>query len=166
MAAPAVRAAIAKASHGRLAITRIETMDSIVDAAGARTWFQLLLIGFFAGTAALLAAVGLYGVLAGSVRQRTAEIGVRIAVGAEPHQIVRLVVGQGMLLSALGIAIGGVAALGLTGLMGAMLVGVKPADPSTFAAIALLFMAIAAGASWIPARRAAGIDPIAALREG
>ncbi len=164
--APAVRAAIAIASNGRLAVTEMRTMEAIVDAAEARTRFQLLLIGFFAATAALLAAVGLYGVLASSVCQRTAEIGVRIAVGAEPSRIFRLVVGQGVLLSAIGIAIGGISALGLTRLMGAMLVGVKPADPCTFAAMAILFVAIAAIASWIPARRAAAIDPTAALREG
>ena len=99
------------------------------------------------------------------VRQRTAEIGVRIAIGAEPSRIFRLVVGQGVLLSAVGIAIGWIAALGLTRFMGAMLVGVKPADPSTFAAMAVLFVAIAAVASWIPARRAARIDPTQALRQ-
>ena len=113
----------------------------------------------------MLAAVGLYGVLASSVRQRTAEIGVRIAIGAEPSGIFRLVVGQGVLLSAVGIAIRWIAALGLTRFMGAMLVGVKPADPSTFAAMAVLFVAIAAVASWIPARRAARIDPTQALRQ-
>jgi predicted permease len=164
--APAVRAAIAKVSGGRLAVTELQTMEAIVDAAEARTRFHLLLIGFFAATAALLAAVGLYGVLATSVRQRTAEIGVRIAVGAEPSRIFRLVLGQGVLLSAIGIAIGEIAALGLTRLMGTMLVGVKPADPSTFAVMAVLFAAIATIASWIPAHRAASIDPTAALREG
>jgi len=163
--APAVRAAIVKVSGGHLAVTEMRTMEAIVDAAEARTRFHLVLIGFFAVAAALLAAVGLYGVLASSVRQRTAEIGVRIAIGAEPSGIFRLVVGQGVLLSAVGIAIGWIAALGLTRFMGAMLVGVKPADPSTFAAMAVLFVAIAAVASWIPARRAARIDPTQALRQ-
>jgi len=143
----------------------MRTMEAIVDAAEARTRFHLILIGFFAVAAALLAALGLYGVLASSVRQRTVEIGVRIAIGAEPSGIFRLVVGQGVLLSAVGIAIGWIAALGLTRFMGAMLVGVKPADPSTFAAMAVLFVAIAAVASWIPARRAARIDPTQALRQ-
>jgi ABC-type antimicrobial peptide transport system permease subunit len=99
------------------------------------------------------------------VRQRTAEIGVRIALGAAPLRIFRLVVGQGLILSAVGIAIGIAAAFGLTRVMATMLVGVKPTDPLTFAAMAGVFFVVAATASWIPARRAAGLDPTNALRE-
>ena len=113
----------------------------------------------------LLASVGLYGVLATVVRQRTAEIGVRMALGAAPAGIFKLVVGQGLRLGAAGIAIGMLAALGLTRAMTSMLVGVRPTDPATFAAMAVLFFLIAAAASWLPARRAAGLDPTAALRE-
>jgi putative ABC transport system permease protein len=136
-----------------------------VDRAQAQTRFALVLIGVFAAIAALLAAVGLYGVLASAVRQRTAEIGVRVALGAAPLRIFGLVVGQGMALSAAGIAIGMVAAFALTRAMSSMLVGVKPTDPLTFAAMAGAFLLVAAIASWIPARRAAGLDPTNALRE-
>jgi ABC-type antimicrobial peptide transport system permease subunit len=113
----------------------------------------------------LLATVGLYGVLASAVRQRTAEIGVRIALGAAPMRIFGLVVGQGLALSAAGIAIGVVAALGLTRAMTSMLVDVKPTDPLTFAGMAGIFLLVSAIASWIPAQRAAGLDPTNALRE-
>jgi putative ABC transport system permease protein len=119
----------------------------------------------FATLAALLAGVGLYGVLATVVRQRTAEIGVRVALGAAPATIFRLVVGQGMRLSLAGVAIGGVCAVFLTTFIKSMLVGTRPGDPLTYAAMAALFLAIGAIASWIPARRAAGLDPNSALRE-
>jgi putative ABC transport system permease protein len=123
------------------------------------------LIGIFACIAALLAAVGLYGVLSAAVRQRTAEIGVRMALGAAPAAIFRLMVGQGLRLSAFGIGAGLIAGLGLTRVMESMLVGVQPSDPLTFAVMALLFFVIAAVSSWLPARRAALLDPTRALRD-
>jgi len=162
--AAAVRAEIAKLDRGVL-ITAMQPMDSLVERAQSKTRFSLLLLGIFSGTAAFLAAVGLYGVLSTVVRQRTAEIGMRIALGATPSGIFKLVVGQGMLLSAVGIAIGVLTALGLTRAMTSILIGVKPTDPATFAAVAGLFLIIAASASWLPARRAAGLDPSVALRE-
>ena len=131
----------------------------------AGTRFTLLLIGIFAGIAAVLAAVGLYGVLSTVVRQRTAEIGVRMALGAAPRGILGLVVRYSLRLSAAGIALGLIAALGTTRTMASLLVDVKPADPVTFVAIAALFALIAAGASWLPARRAARLDPTQALRD-
>jgi putative ABC transport system permease protein len=124
-----------------------------------------LLIGIFATIAGVLAGVGLYGVLATTVRHRTAEIGVRMALGAEPNRVFQLVVAQGFRLSAIGVVCGLIAALGLTRLMKAMLVGVGTTDPATFAMMVLLFLLIAAVSSWIPARRAAGLDPARALRE-
>ncbi len=162
--APAVRAAISKVDPSLLA-TEVQPMDALVDHAQAATRFSLLLIGVFASVAALLAAVGLYGVLSTVVRQRTAEIGVRMALGAAPSSIFSLVVGQGLRLSALGITVGLAAALELTRAMDSMLVGVKATDPVTFGAMAVLFFAIAAVASWLPARRAAGLDPTVALRQ-
>jgi len=99
------------------------------------------------------------------VRQRTSEIGVRMALGAEPGRIFQLVVGEGFRLSAIGIVIGLIAAFGLTRLMNAMLVGVKATDPATFGVMAIVFLLIGAAASWLPARRAAGLDPTSALRE-
>jgi ABC-type antimicrobial peptide transport system permease subunit len=115
--------------------------------------------------AALLAGIGLYGVLSTLVRQRTAEIGVRMAFGASSASILQLVGGQGLKLSALGIGIGLLAAFAVTRVMSSMLVGVSPTDPLTFAAIAAFFLGVTALACWIPARRAARLDPVAALRE-
>jgi len=148
-----------------MVVIEMETMDSVVEHARSGTRFQLLLIGIFAVIAALLAAVGLYGVLSTVVRQRTAEIGVRVALGAEPASIFNLIVGQGLRLSAAGVAVGLVAAYSLTGIMTSMLVGVKPTDPLTFVAMVLLFLSIAAVSSWLPARRAASLDPTRALRD-
>jgi putative ABC transport system permease protein len=159
-----VRAAIKDISP-RLLITKLQPEDELVGQAQSQTTFSLLLIGVFAVIAGVLAGVGLYGVLATAVRQRTPEIGVRMALGAGRQSIFRLIVGQGLGLSAIGLAIGLIAALILTRLMTTMLVGVKPADPLTFVIMVLLFLAIAAASSWVPANRAAGIDPNKALRE-
>jgi ABC-type antimicrobial peptide transport system permease subunit len=161
---PAVRTAVAKIDP-HLVIADLQPMDVLVDKAQAGTRFSLLLIGVFAVIAAVLAGVGLYGVLATVVRQRTAEIGVRMALGAAPSSVFRLMIGQGLRLSAAGITLGLVAAFGLTRVMISMLVGVKPTDPITYAAIVAIFFAIAAAASWIPARRAAVLDPTKALRD-
>jgi predicted permease len=163
-AASAVRAAMAKVDPSLL-VSEMEPMTTIVWRAQASTRFTLTLIAVFAAIAVLLVAVGLYGVLSTLVRQRTAEIGVRIALGAERSTILSLVVGQGLRLSALGVAVGLIAAFGVTRLMASMLVGVRPTDPATFAAMAAVFFAIAAFASWLPARRAAALDPTIALRE-
>ena len=162
--APLVREEIARFDK-RLAVADMQPMTAFVTRAQAQTRFALVLIGVFACIAALLATVGLYGVLASAVRQRTAEIGARIALGAAPLRIFSLVVGQGLALSAAGITIGVAAAFGLTRVMTSMLVDVKPTDPLTFAAMAGIFLVVAAIASWIPARRAAGLDPTNALRE-
>jgi putative ABC transport system permease protein len=149
----------------QLPISNIEPLSDNISRAQAETRFALILISLFAVIAALLASVGLYGVLASAVRQRTAEIGLRIALGAGPGTILRLVVGQGLRLSLAGIAFGLAAAFALTRVMTSMLVGVKATDPLTFTAMAAVFLAFAAFASWLPARRAAGMDPSDALRE-
>jgi putative ABC transport system permease protein len=145
-------------------INEMQPMESRVYKAQAQTRFSLLLIGVFSAIATLLAGVGLYGVLATSVRQRTAEIGVRMALGAAPSRIFRLMVGKGLSLSAIGIVIGVVGAFALTRVLASMLVDVKPTDPGTFLSVAALFLFIAVMASWIPALRAAGLDPTTALR--
>jgi putative ABC transport system permease protein len=160
----AVRTAIASIDP-HLIISDLQPMDVLVDKAQAGTRFSLLLIGVFAVIAALLAGVGLYGVLATVVRQRTPEIGVRMALGAAPASVFRLMIGQGLRLSAAGIGLGMIAAVGLTRVMISMLVGVKPTDPVTYLAMVVIFFVIAALASWIPARRAAMLDPTKALRE-
>ncbi len=148
-------------------IGELKAMSAFVDRAMAPTRFSLVLIGLFAVIAAILAAVGLYGVLSTTVRQRTAEIGVRMAFGATNESIFRLMIGQGLTLSVVGIVAGLAAALTLTGVMqkANMLVSVTPTDPATYAAIAGLFVVIAAVACWLPARRAAALDPNVALRE-
>ena len=148
-----------------MVIIEMETMDNVVQHAQAGTRFQLILIGVFAAIAAILAAVGLYGVLSTVVRQRTAEIGVRVAMGAQPSSIFSLIVGQGLRLSAAGVAVGLFAAYSLTSIMTTMLVGIKPTDPLTFAVMVGLFLVIAAVSSWLPARRAAALDPTRALRD-
>ena len=160
----AVRSAIRELDP-HLLVTEMQPAEFLLYKAQGGTRFSLLLIGVFAAIAGVLAGVGLYGVLATTVRQRTSEIGVRMALGAEPGRIFQLVVGEGFRLSAIGIVIGLIAAFGLTRLMNAMLVGVKATDPATFGAMAIVFLLIGAAASWLPARRAAALDPTSALRE-
>lgn len=162
--AAAVRAEIGKVDR-QMVISKVQPMQALVDQDQATTRFSLLLIGTFSAIAVLLAGVGLYGVLATVVRQRTAKIGVRMALGAAPASIFKLVVGHGLRLSAVGVAVGFLAALGLTRVMTAMLVGVRPTDLSTYAVMAGFFFLVAVVASWVPAARAAGLDANAALRE-
>jgi putative ABC transport system permease protein len=159
-----VRATI-KSIDPHLLVSEMQPADALIYHAQAATRFSLLLIGVFAVIAALLAGVGLYGVLSTVVRQRTAEIGVRMALGAQPARIFKLVVGQGLRLTAVGILAGLIAAFLLTRLMTTMLVGVKATDPVTFGGMVVLFFLIAGLSSWLPARRAANMDPNAALRE-
>jgi putative ABC transport system permease protein len=160
----AVRAAV-KEVDSHLLVSEMQPVEALVSHAQAGTRFALILISVFAIIAGVLAGVGLYGVLSTAVRQRTAEIGVRMALGAEPTQIFHLVVGQGLRLSAIGVAAGLIGAFLLTRLLRAMLVGVHPTDPATFGVVAILFLFVAAMASWLPARRAAALDPARALRE-
>src|SRR6185295_263923 len=160
----AVREVVRQAGKETL-INELQPMDSRVVKAQAQTRFSLLLIGVFSTIAALLAGVGLYGVLATSVRQRTVEIGVRMALGAAPSRIFRLMVGKGLYLSVIGIAIGLLAAFALTRILTSMLVEVKPTDPVTFVSVAVLFLMIAVMASWLPALRASRLDPTTALRQ-
>jgi len=159
-----VRAAI-KAFDPHLLITDMQPMDAVIEKAQAGTRFSLLLIGSFAVIAALLAGVGLYGVLASVVRQRTAEIGIRMALGAQSGNIFQLVVGQGLRLTGIGVAAGLFAAFAITREMASMLVGIKATDPLTFFTMAVVFFLIAATSSWLPAWRAASLDPNVALRE-
>jgi predicted permease len=159
-----IRATIKQINSNYL-VTEMQTADELVGKAEARTRFALVLIGVFAVIAVVLAAVGLYGVLATVVRQRTAEIGVRMALGAQPAGIFKLIVGHALRLTGVGIAAGLIAAFVLTRLMTTMLVGVKATDPVTFVAMVILFFIIAAISSWLPAWRAANLDPNVALRQ-
>ena len=160
----ALRAA-ATQQDARLLLTETRTWRSYFDEHVAPTRFALILIGVFAAVAAILAMIGLYGVLATTVRQRTTEIGVRMAFGATRGSIVSLIIGQGLRLSAGGIILGVLAAVALTRVMASLLVGVSATDPATFAAMALLFAVVSAFAAWIPAQRAAGLNPNVALRD-
>ena len=146
-------------------VTELQAMQVLVDRARGPTRFALTAIGLFAVIAAILAAVGLYGVLSTTVRQRTAEIGIRMVFGAEQGSIFKLVVGQGLVLGVAGVAIGVVAALALTRVIASLLVGVRPTDPLTMLSIAAAFMVVTVLACWLPARRAAGLDPAAAIRD-
>ena len=133
------------------------------DSVGQRR-VTLLLLGSFAAVALLLAMVGIYGVIAYSVAQRTQEMGIRRALGAQAPDILRLVLAQGLAFAVGGVAIGIGGAFALTRVMQSMLFHVSPTDPATFAAIALLFVIVALAASYIPARRATRIDPMQAIR--
>lgn len=159
-----VRAAL-KAFDPHLLVLDLQPMDAVLEKAQAGTRFSLLLIGAFAVIAATLAGVGLYGVLATVVRQRTAEIGVRMALGAQPQNIFQLIVGQGLRLTAIGVVGGLFGAFAVTREMSSMLVGIKATDPVTFVTTAVAFFVIAAMSCWVPARRAANLDPTAALLE-
>ena len=161
---PAIRGELAKLDP-TIALSQVQSMPFLVNRANAPTRFAMVLIGVFAAVAVLLASIGLYGVLAGVVRQKTSEIGVRIAFGAPTSTIFREFIGRGLKLAAVGVLLGGLAALGFTRWMRSMLVGVTPSDPATYGAIAALFIIIAALACWVPARRAARLSPIVALRQ-
>jgi predicted permease len=160
----AVRAAVAQVDP-RAPVGEVQPMTAFVDKAMAPVRFTATLIGVFAAIAVVLAAVGLYGVLSTIVRQRTAEIGMRMVFGAPRRSILNLVVGEGLRLGAAGMLVGLAGALAVTRLMASLLVGVTPTDPMTFAAIATLFGAISVTASWLPARRASRLDPMSAIRE-
>ena len=155
---------VLRAADPDLAVADVRTMRQVVDRSVAQPRFTMLLLVVFGGVALLLATVGVYGVISYSVAQRTRELGIRIALGARRAHLVRLVLGQGLGLAGVGVAVGVVAALAATRLLSSLLFGVSPTDPATFAAIALLLLAVAAAASLVPARRAARADPMAALR--
>lgn len=147
-----------------LAVSSVETMEGIISDSIAVPRLVLLLFGSFAAVAMLLAGLGIYGVMAYSVTQRTHEIGIRVALGAQARDVLKLVLGQGMKLTILGILFGLAASFALTRLMTDLLFGISPSDPLTFAGIALLLSLVALLACYLPARRAMKVDPMIALR--
>ena len=161
--APAARRAVRELDP-LLAITGIRTMTEMIDLSVARPRFTMLLLGVFGAVALVLAAVGIYGIMAHAVKRRTREIGIRMALGAKPADVLRLVVGQGMALAGAGLGVGVLVALAATRLMTRLLFGISANDPLTFVSIVVLLAAIALLASWLPARRAVSTDPTLALR--
>jgi predicted permease len=145
-------------------VTSVQTMDEVLETAAAQPRFTTALLGVLSGTALLLAIVGIYGVISYSVSERTQEMGIRLALGADRADIVRLVLRQALLLTLGGIGAGLAASLALTRLLSSMLYHVSATDPMTFAAGSLVFMAVALAASYFPARRATRVDPLVALR--
>ena len=145
-------------------IAGVRSMEDLVASAVGERRLLAPLLGSFAGVALLLALIGIYGVIAYSVAQRTREMGIRRALGAQHHDILQLVVGQGLVLVLVGVAIGVAGAFALTRVMKALLFHVSATDPAIFVSIATLFLLVALVASYFPARRATRIDPMAALR--
>ena len=148
----------------QLAITNVRSMDELLDFSVAQQRFMMLLLGVFGVVALTLAAIGIYGIMAYAVKRRTREIGIRIALGGAPRDVLRLVVRQGMTLAGVGLVIGLATALAATRLMEKLLFGVQPNDPVTFVGIGILLTIVALVASWLPARRAVRTDPTTALR--
>jgi putative ABC transport system permease protein len=160
---PAISEQLRMVSNG-FPVAHIRTMDEVMGHSTARQSFQMLLLSIFAGVALLLAAIGIYAVMAYSVAQRTPEMGIRMALGADRGSIRKLVCWQGMRLALFGVVAGMVASFGLTRLLSAFLFGVKPWDPAVFVSAPFLLTGIALFAVWQPAARASSVDPIRALR--
>jgi putative ABC transport system permease protein len=159
--------AVAKAVHevdGRLPLGEVRPMDKILADSISRQNFNMLLLSIFATSALLLAAIGIYGVVSYSVQQQTKDIGVRMALGADKHTILAMVLRQGLTPAFIGVATGLAGAFGLTRLMGSLLYGVKPGDPVSFFGVAAILLMVALLAVLVPARRAISLDPVAALR--
>jgi putative ABC transport system permease protein len=153
-----------RTASGGLPVSHIRSMDQVRSESTQRTDFNMTLLAIFAGVALLLAAIGIYGLMAYTVQLRTQEIGIRMALGAGPQQVRRMVVQQGMRLALIGVFLGVAAALALTRLMASLLYGVKPWDPAAILSVALLLSAVALLATYFPAQRASRVDPMIALR--
>jgi putative ABC transport system permease protein len=147
-----------------LPVYAVQTMDDVLSAEVASQRFNAGALAGFAGLAVLLAGVGIYGVMAYAVSQRTREMGVRIALGAETGNVLRMILGQGLRLAVMGIGLGLAASFGMTRLMSGLLFGVKPSDPETFVLVTAGLLVVALAACWIPAWRATRVDPVIALR--
>lgn len=152
-----------QASSG-LALARVQSMEEVVAQATSRSQFNMLLLAVFGGAALALAAIGVYGLMAYAVQQRTQEIGIRRALGADSSQVRNLVVFQGMRLSLIGVAVGLLSAFGVSRILASLLFGVTASDPVVFASVAAILLAVALAAVWVPARRAGRVDPLLALR--
>ena len=153
-----------RAVDGQIPISRERTMEQVVSDTVSRQSFNMLLLSIFAGVALVLAAIGIYGLTSYAVQQRTQELGIRMALGANRSNVLRLIMAQGMKLAVSGVVLGLTLAWGLTRLIASLLFGVKASDPSTFGLVAAILAAVALAAAYVPARRATTIDPLIALR--
>jgi ABC-type antimicrobial peptide transport system permease subunit len=142
----------------------VQTMDSIISDTLAARRFSMILLAIFAALALVLSSIGIYGVISYIVGQRVQEIGIRLALGARRADVLRMVLGEGVKMAGLGVAVGLAASIALTRLMGRMLYGVSPTDPLTLAAVGTALLLVALWACYIPARRAMRVDPMQALR--
>jgi putative ABC transport system permease protein len=147
-----------------LPLSQIRMMDEVLSAAQSRPRFLTLLLALFSGVALAIATIGIYGVISYSVERRAREFGLRMALGAQPADVLSLVMKQGAGLALVGIAVGLVAAFALTRLMSSLLFGVTPTDPATFSIVTIILTVVALAASYFPARRATKVDPIQTLR--
>jgi predicted permease len=161
--ASAVRATVATLDRA-LPVSNIQTMESYIADSLAPKKFNFILLGVFAILALGLAAAGLYGMMSYLVSQRTGEIGIRMALGARQGDVLRMVIGDGLVLCGTGVAIGLAASFAATRVMASLLFGVRPLDPLVFSAVPAMLIAVGALASWVPARRASSVEPLAALR--
>jgi putative ABC transport system permease protein len=164
LALAGVASAAVRGIDPNLAVGEVRTMETVLGRTIARPRMNVLLLGIFSGMALLLAAIGIYGIISYSVTQRLHELGVRVALGAQPRDVLRLVVGQGLALTVAGLGVGLLTAVAVTRVMASLLFGVSATDPGTLAAVSLFLVAVATLASYLPARRATRIDPIDALR--
>jgi ABC-type antimicrobial peptide transport system permease subunit len=153
-----------RAASGGLPVARVRSMEQVAVESTARNTFNMTLLSIFAGIALLLAVIGIYGLMAYTVQQRTQEIGIRMALGAQPGDVLRMVLRHGLLLCLVGIAVGISGAFAVIRLMKSLIFGVSPTDPVTFVSVAVLLAGVAFIACWIPARRASRVDPMVALR--
>jgi predicted permease len=147
-----------------IAISDFRTMNQLLDSSTGPRRFSTVLLSIFAGLALVLAVIGIYGIMAWSVAQRTQEIGIRMAVGADSRGILRLILGRGLKLSIIGLAIGLAATFAFTRVLGSLLFEISPHDPWVLTSVSLLMMAVTAAACYLPARRATKVDPITTLR--
>jgi putative ABC transport system permease protein len=159
----ALRSALAEIDPNQ-PLVNVRTMEDNIATTVAQPRFRTWLIGIFATVALVLAAVGVYGVMSYTVTQRTSEIGIRVTLGAQPEDVFKIVVGEGLRLALAGVGVGIVAALAMTRVLQSFLFGISAYDPPTFFAVALLLTIVAVAASFFPARRATLVDPMVALR--
>jgi hypothetical protein len=150
--------------HPTLPVANVQTLEDIYDRSMIQTSFTMVMLAIAAAVALLIGAAGIYGVISYAVSQRTLEIGVRMTLGARQHDVSRMVLKHGFSLAGIGVVVGLIAAVGATRLMSALLFGVNPVDPATYGVVSIGLTAIAVLASYLPARRAARVDPVASLR--